>query len=184
MSTKSLTDPAVRAALRSEIVKVAFAELGYIERTGNNTKYGEWFGLNRNPWCCMFVSWVYQKASDNVGCVNPLAGLQTRRGFAGTILGFAKAKAKGLVVRRGEPVLPGDVIIWRHTPVTGHTGVVTQVHSDGSFSVTEGNTSDRDTSSRNGGMVATHRHTLSDGQHGVLLGVVRPSRVVYKPSGV
>jgi CHAP domain len=181
-SMKLLTDPAVRAALRIEAARVAQGDVGYVEGAGNRTKYGKWFGLDGNPWCAMACSKWYADAATNVGCDNPLAGLQTPKGFAGTQIAFAKAKLKGMVIGKTEPVLVGDLIFWRSTLTTGHVGLVVKVHDDGSFDVTEGNTSRSDHSSRNGGEVAIHRHTRKDGKHKLFLGIVRPTRAVYKPS--
>jgi len=45
-----------------EFVSIASGEVGYTEGTGNITKYGEWYGLDGNPWCAMFVSWCANQA--------------------------------------------------------------------------------------------------------------------------
>lgn len=53
-----------------DIIEVARTQLGYMEGSlegtvqGSNdcTKYGEWYGLNYNPWCAMFVSWCADQA--------------------------------------------------------------------------------------------------------------------------
>ncbi|MBQ3099708.1 MAG: InlB B-repeat-containing protein [Clostridia bacterium] len=53
-----------------DIIEVARTQLGYMEGSlegtvqGSNdcTKYGEWYGLNNNPWCAMFVSWCANEA--------------------------------------------------------------------------------------------------------------------------
>ncbi len=54
-----------------DIISVAETQLGYMEGSlegtvqGSNdcTKYGEWYGLNYNPWCAMFVSWCANEAT-------------------------------------------------------------------------------------------------------------------------
>jgi len=48
----------------SQIVEIAKKELNYQESANNNTKYGKWYGLNNNPWCAMFVSWVFDQAEE------------------------------------------------------------------------------------------------------------------------
>src|SRR4030095_3678525 len=50
--------------LGARIVSVATAEIGYKESPigSNNTKYGEWFGMNGVSWSAIFVSWVYDRA--------------------------------------------------------------------------------------------------------------------------
>ena len=55
---------------RVDIIGVAKTQLGYTEggngktRYANNTKYGVWYGENKNyqPWCAMFVSWCANQA--------------------------------------------------------------------------------------------------------------------------
>ena len=54
----------------ADIIEIARTQLGYMEGSlegtvqGSNdcTKYGEWYGLNYNPWCAMFVSWCANQA--------------------------------------------------------------------------------------------------------------------------
>jgi hypothetical protein len=46
------------------ICSIAEEELDYVEGENNDTKYGKWYGLNFNPWCAMFVSWVFNKAGE------------------------------------------------------------------------------------------------------------------------
>ncbi len=54
----------------ADIIEIARTQLGYMEGSiegtvqGSNdcTKYGEWYGLNYNPWCAMFVSWCANEA--------------------------------------------------------------------------------------------------------------------------
>lgn len=125
----------------------------------------------------MFVSWVYAQAAERVGCENPLAGLKTAKGFSGTISAYSKGKKLGWALDRDEAVMLGDIVIWKHTSVTGHTGVVTKVFKDGSFNVTEGNTDGN--FSRTGGMVRTHKHSKTDGLHTALLGILRPTRKFF-----
>lgn len=62
----SYVDPAGSSGMPAEpmaaggapcIVVVAEGEVGYVEGTGNNTKYGAHFNKNGNEWCSMFVTW-------------------------------------------------------------------------------------------------------------------------------
>ena len=56
--------------MAADLIAVAQTQIGYMEGSlagttqGNNdcTKYGEWYGLNYNPWCAMFVSWCANQA--------------------------------------------------------------------------------------------------------------------------
>lgn len=54
----------------AKFVQTARAEIGYTETPVNRTKYGKWYGLDGEPWCDMFVSWVAHKA----GCLEDIGG--------------------------------------------------------------------------------------------------------------
>jgi len=53
---------------RKDILGVAVTQLGYVEgphygmQYGNDTKYGDWYGLPYNAWCAMFISWCARQA--------------------------------------------------------------------------------------------------------------------------
>lgn len=53
---------------RKDILGVALTQLGYMEGPyngnpcGNDTKYGDWYGLPYNEWCAMFISWCARQA--------------------------------------------------------------------------------------------------------------------------
>lgn len=46
----------------ADILGVALTQVGYVEGSGNRTKYGEWYGMNGEAWCGMFVSWCANQA--------------------------------------------------------------------------------------------------------------------------
>lgn len=185
-----MRDKPTRDQFRKALVRVARAEIGKRESPAgsNRVKYGVWYGLNGTPWCAMFVSWVYAQAAQQVGCENPLAGLQSPKGFARCTSTYNAAKRMRIIVDPHEPLMPGDVLIWAKsrsrllselTRADGHTGIVTFVHGDGMFDVVEGNTDG--TFSRTGGIVQEHTHRVDDGRHGHLLAVYRPTRRIWEP---
>lgn len=47
-----------------DIIRIAENELGVCEAPlgSNSTKYGAWYGMNNEPWCNIFVSWVFSQA--------------------------------------------------------------------------------------------------------------------------
>ena len=47
--------------MRSKIVQIAQNEVGYKESGNNQTKYGEWYGM-QDEWCNIFVSWCANQA--------------------------------------------------------------------------------------------------------------------------
>lgn len=60
-------DAAAAAADKSgpatKVVKAANGQVGYHEQGTNCTKYGSWYGIHCAEWCDMFVSWVFNEAS-------------------------------------------------------------------------------------------------------------------------
>ena len=159
--------PAAPVPSIERVIALASAQVGVKEKPGNRTKYGVWFGMDGVAWCGIFVSWCYGQ----IFPASPLRGIQTRLGFAGTQAAWRWAQKNGHAFQ--TPKL-GDIVIWRHTPSTGHCGIVTRVDPKDpkEFSSVEGNTDPG--FSRTGGMVGKHIHRIGDGRHDVLLGFLRP----------
>jgi hypothetical protein len=117
-----------------DVVRVATSQLGYHEGTGNQTKYGAWYGLNGQPWCAMFVSWVFAKAGHR------LPPLQSDKGYAGVRTAAEALRRRGLL--RDRPMV-GDLYLHRGpTWQQDHTGIVVKVAKDGDFWTIEGNKGD------------------------------------------
>lgn len=151
-------------ATAASFLAVALSQVGYTEYPAgsNNTKYGEWFGMNYQPWCDMFVSWCGAEcnAADIVGS-------------------FALCKAHAAwFIRRGqwhdmtETPQPGDVVFFGIHGSIEHVGIVRGV-DDGDVLTVEGNTSR--SSNDNGGAVMLRRRGLGDpyGEFGIF-GYGRP----------
>lgn len=47
---------------RKDILNIALSQMGYTEKTRNDTKFGDWGGYPRQPWCANFVSWCARQA--------------------------------------------------------------------------------------------------------------------------
>ena len=60
----------------SNLLRIARGELGNTESPAgsNRTKYGKWFGLDGNPWCLMFIMWVFYQAGVKLPDAPPPAG--------------------------------------------------------------------------------------------------------------
>jgi len=58
-------------ATRVAVLSKAASQIGYAENPygSNRTKFGAWYGLDGNPWCDMFASWVADqaRAADIIG---------------------------------------------------------------------------------------------------------------------
>ncbi len=143
-----------------QMLDTALAELGYRESPpgSNRTKYGRWYGMDGQPWCMMFVQWVFDKAG--AADLLPL-----RTASCGMLM--RSAKAAGCWVT--EDYRSGDVVIFDFTGQktrTDHTGIVIERRGDSLYTV-EGNTADGNDS--NGGQVLTRLRPLS-----AVRGAVRP----------
>ena len=128
----------------SNVVKVARQEVGYIERKGNMTKYGEWFGLNGVSWCGIFVSWCYAMGG------MPLPNIGFKHGFAGCQTAVHYFATKKMITK--NPVA-GDIVFydWQGDGRYDHTGIYLKHNENNTFVAIEGNTSTINQS--NGGSV-------------------------------
>lgn len=128
------------------MLNIALSQVGYHERnsdgsigSGNFTQFGEWYGMNGQPWCAMFVSWVANEAG-LLGSVVPR--------HASTTVGANAYMERGLYERRDSGYRPreGDTIFFQN-PSTGgfvHVGLVVAFDPQSNRVYTvEGNTSNQ-----------------------------------------
>lgn len=145
-------------ATAKEILSVARGELGYREDPpcSNLTKYGKWFGLNGNPWCMMFIQWVFAQAG---------VPLPIKTASCGAFMRAAQAHGRWVT----SNYQPGDIVIMDfpgNKVKTDHCGIVVTALTDGVRTI-EGNTGVGNDS--NGGEVMELTRPLS-----VILGAYRP----------
>lgn len=139
------------------VLGIAQKELGYKESPAgsNKTKYGAWYGLYGQPWCMMFVQWVFAQAR---------VPLPVKTASCGALMNAAKAAGMWVT----SDYQPGDVVIYDFPggAATDHCGIV---ESAGGSSVVaiEGNTAVGNDS--DGGEVMRRTRTLS-----TVVGAVRP----------
>lgn len=52
----------------SKVIELARADLGYTESPANSnmTKYGEWYGMNGQPWCVMALAFWFNQAGERM----------------------------------------------------------------------------------------------------------------------
>lgn len=119
---------------RDEIVAIAISQKGYEEGPNNDTKYGEWYGLNYNPWCAMFVSWC----AFQVGIPESVIPK-----FAGCTTGFRQMTEMGITTKEHITPKSGDLIFfdWDRSGDYDHVGIVVEVQ-DGYVYTIEGNHND------------------------------------------
>lgn len=88
---------------RNDIVNKAISQIGYIEKSNNNNKYGAYFGANYQPWCGYFVSWCA------VQCKIPTS-IFYQSGYVPSIV--TTAKQRGVWKTRTYSPKPGDLAIF------------------------------------------------------------------------
>ena len=139
------------------LLEIARGELGTKESPAgsNQVKYATWYGLPGQPWCVMFVMWVFAQAG---------VALPTRT--ASCTLLMNAAKKAGTWVTSGY--LPGDVVIydWGANGVPDHCGIVESA-SGSAVTAIEGNTAVGNDSD-GGEVMRRERQTRQ------ILGAVRP----------
>ena len=130
----------------SKLIAIAKKEVGTRESPpdSNNTKYGEWFGLNGVAWCGIFVSWCFAQSG------NQLPKIGFSKGFAGCQTAVKYFRDNKLIVDSPQP---GDIVFydWNGDGRYDHTGIFISDLGNNTFSAIEGNTSMKNQS--NGGMV-------------------------------
>lgn len=117
-------------ATAKEILAVARGELGYKESPAgsNRTKYGAWFGLNGQPWCMMYIQWVFSQAG---------VPLPVKTASCGAFMRAAQAHGRWVT----SNYQPGDIVIYdfQGGGATDHCGIVVTALTTGVRAI-EGNT--------------------------------------------
>ena len=142
-----------------DVLELARGEIGYCESPAgsNKTKYGIWFGLNGQPWCMMFLQWLFHQAEAKVA-------LPVRTASCGALM--RAAQGAGMWVTSGYR--PGDVVIYDFPggAATDHCGIVETAEAE-TLTAIEGNTAEGNDA--NGGMVMRRSRSLR-----LVAGAVRP----------
>lgn len=149
------------------ILEIASKELGTTEVPDNLTKYGKWYGLDGNPWCAMFVSWVYAQAN-----LSSKIAAQSKKGFASCDAGLKWFAKQGKLVPVGE-AQEGDIVFFQFDTDAqpDHVGIVEKNWKRRKIlACVEGNTSPNNQGSQsNGGGVYQKKRP-----YGTVMAVVRP----------
>ena len=116
------------------VVQAAQGEVGYKEGSNNDTKYGQWYGMNNQPWCDMFVSWASAQAGVPES-INPKS--------AYTVTHYDWFAKKGQTVSASEGQ-PGDLVFFTKGGPSGiyHVGISKGVQNGELYTI-EGNHNDQ-----------------------------------------
>ena len=151
----------------NDVLNRAKFETGYTEKNNNETKYGAWYGVNKQPWCAIFVSWCYDKA----GLVDKVAA-QSKKGFASCDAGLKWFAKKNKIVPVGE-AKEGDIVFFQfdNDAQPDHVGIVEKnMKRLKALKTIEGNTSPNNKGSQsNGGGVYQKKRSYA-----TVMAVVRP----------
>jgi len=158
-------------SLRAKALALAAAKIGVKESppNSNHTAFGVWFGMDHEPWCAIFVSWVLSHV-----------GRPFRYSYVPSIVADAKLKKDGLSIIPfrwvGNALKEGHVVLacydWpgESPGIADHVGFVEKVLSNSSFQAIEGNTTPSDGGNQsNGGEVCRKVRNVSDVQAFVLV---------------
>jgi hypothetical protein len=157
-------------------VKKGEADTGYDETacnasTGNNTKYGVWYGMNCAAWCAMAVSkWYY-----DAGAPQPAS---TAKGFSYTPSGADWYKSKGAWAGPSTNPKRGWVVFFYSASAgrIAHVGLVRGPRgSDGLIPTVEGNTDS--SGSASGGSVLQKRRDPSQSLSFRIAGYGMPEKI-------
>ena len=137
---------------RERVIELARGELGYTENpaNSNNMKYGAAYGLQGQPWCVIFLWWLFREAGESAAF---FGGAKTAS--CGKLLRWYREQGQTVPV---SEVQPGDIVIlnFHGTKDTEHCGLVVDVKrvitTVASVTTIEGNTSSSG-SQDNGGIV-------------------------------
>ena len=151
----------------SSLIEIAKAEIGYTETGNNDTKYGDWYELNNQAWCAMFVSWCYDKAG-----LGAKVSAQSGKGFASCDAGLKWFASKNKLVPVGQAKV-GDIAFFQFDKDAepDHVGIIKFNNTALKYlQVIEGNTSaDKSGSQSNGDGVYLKRRSYS-----LVMAVARP----------
>jgi peptidoglycan hydrolase-like protein with peptidoglycan-binding domain len=141
----------------SEIIKVAESYLGYKESppNSNRTLFGKWHGLDGNPWCAMFVSYVYHESGvTELRKVDPT----NLPGFAYCPNGVKYFRQQN---RFNKTPRIGSLVFfdWGNDGISDHVGIVVDIQGENIITI-EGNTSAGNQS--NGGEVQKRTRKMRD----------------------
>lgn len=158
------------------VIDKARADLGYTESppNSNKTKYGEWYGVNKQPWCVMALAYWFDQAGERMAFFGGGKTASCR-----TLLRWYREQ--GLTVAK-QDIQIGDILIQNFSGKkrdgeldTEHCGLVVEKGPlAGTWYCVEGNTSPGEEGSQdNGGCVALKLRSVKN-----VVGVCRPQ---YKP---
>lgn len=144
--------------LVEKALKLAASQIGYKESPpdSNHTKYGVWYGMDHEPWCAIFVSWVLSHV-----------GRAFKESYVPYIVAAARVRRSGLSVISYAQVAAaleaGHVVLacydWEHDGTADHVEFVEKTLDNAYFQAIGGNTGPENLS--NGGEVLRSKRPVN-----------------------
>lgn len=159
-----------------DVLEAARSQIGFVEGPNNDSPYGEWYGLNHNPYCAMGVSWCFNEA----GLVS-LVAAQSKKGFASCTAGLSWFQKNGQIVGKynGQP---GDIVFFNFSGngVAEHVELLEAASKDGITTIGFNTSPDhllKGSQANGGGCYRRHRPYLN------VMAIARPKYpTVVKPA--
>lgn len=109
-------------SIRDEIIRIAAEQVGYKEYANNQTKYGEWYGL-QGEWCDIFISWL----ANQVGILDTLI---PKEAYVPTTATWYRNR--NLLKDRNYTPSKGDLILfdYNYNKTPDHIGIVEYVEGN------------------------------------------------------
>lgn len=134
-------------ATAKQVLDIARAEIGYTESKNNDNKYGREYGLNNQPWCVIFIWWIFKHANAS----NIFYG-SGKIALCSALYNFHKVQNEAVNPIPGN-LYPGDVVFFdfsgRKTD-TSHVGIIESINGS-TLTTIEGNTSSGNSGSQSNG---------------------------------
>ena len=149
-----------------DIVLEAQGQLGFIEGPNNENPYGSWYGVPNQPYCAMFVSWVFNQKG-----LSSLVEAETSKGFSYCPAAIAYFQKNKQVVGKYDGQ-PGDLVFFNFSGngQAEHVGIIEGASSDGITTIEANTSPDHATGSQANGIGVFRRHRPYLG----VMAIVRP----------
>lgn len=151
-------------ARASEIISTAQKEIGYVEGSNNDNRYGKAYGMNNVYWCMQFIWWVFNQVDSRLFYDGQKVASCTQ------LMNWAKQKGQWVTKDFKE----GDVLIFRWKGskyAADHCGLFVRYKNTSTVYSIEGNTSKGTSGSQsNGDGVYQKERALT-----YIVGAFRPS---------
>lgn len=137
--------------MKTKLIKIAEGEVGYKQSSNGSNKYGQWYGMDKQAWCAMFISWCAAQAGIGTSIIPKFAYVPS---------GVDYYKRQGRFKAKGYTPQPGDIVFYdfNSNGTADHVGLVVG-YSNSRITAIEGNTSS--VSQANGGNVEKKNRNTS-----------------------